>query len=115
MKEQTRLELNISSLVWENWDNQNRDTKETRTWWISHKSICNTTSCRFLVHGRSWVLFDLFVTYIPHTQPTLPPNLVFDVCVLEHQGQWGDVLLVHTFTAANLNCMFDAFVNLLGG
>lgn len=35
--------------------------------------------------------------------------------VLEHQGQWSDVLPVHTITASNLNGMFDALVDLFGG
>lgn len=51
-----------------------------------------------------------------HSEPaSIPPYLVLDVCVLEHQGQWSDVLHVHALAASNLNGMFDAFVNLLGG
>lgn len=42
-------------------------------------------------------------------------HLVLDVCVFEHQGEWSDVLPVHAITASNLNGMFDAFVDLLGG
>lgn len=37
------------------------------------------------------------------------------MCVLEHQGQWSDVLLVHALAASDLYGMFDAFVDLFGG
>lgn len=55
----------------------------------------------------------------PPTTTTKPAcelaHLVLDMRVLEHQGQWSDVLPVHTITASNLNGMFDALVDLFGG
>lgn len=48
-------------------------------------------------------------------QASLPAYLVLDVRVFELQGQWSDVLPVHTLTASNLNSVFDAFVDFLGG
>lgn len=44
-----------------------------------------------------------------------PVYLVLYVCVFEHQGQRSDVLPVHPIAASDLDGVFDAFVNLLGG
>lgn len=100
MKEQTRLELNISSLIWENWTNQQKKKKIKE----SHITVS-------IIH---------FVALISSCQtpsgPAPPPAyLVLDVCVFEHQRQRSDVLLVHTLAASNLDGVFDAFVDLLGG
>lgn len=65
-------------------------------------------------------LYLLKSSYQTQSEPAFIPSsiyfyLVLDVCVFEHQGQWSDVLPVHTLTASDLNGMFDAFVNLFGG
>lgn len=97
MKEQTRLELNISSLIWENWTNQKRSKKDQ--------------SQHNLLSG-----INLFPPTKPPSEPvSIPAYLVLNVCVFEHQRQWSDVLPVHTITASNLNGVLDAFVDLLGG
>lgn len=87
MKEQTRLELNISSLIWENWTNRGTGSSAVS---VTSDQLHNTAT-QSLTH------------------------LFFDVAVLEDEGEGGDVLPVHAIAAAHLNCVFDALVNLLGG
>lgn len=86
MKEQTRLELNISSLIWENWTK--RDPPRSQ--------------------------YDIRSTPPPPAGPPLA-HLFLDVSVLEDQGERGDVLPVHALAAPDLDGVFDALVDLLGG
>lgn len=90
MEEQIRLELNISSLIWENWTNQKRS---------------KSTSCALLY---------LVISCRLPVPASTSAYLVLYVCVFEHQGQRSDVLPVHPIAASDLDGVFDAFVNLLG-
>lgn len=72
------------------------------------------TSKRSQHHFALWAYKHTYIIAMQLPAST-PPYLVLYVCVLEHQRQRSDVLLVHALTAPNLDGMFDAFVNLLGG
>ena len=102
MKQQTMLELNISSLIWENC-----------------KKKCGIL--RNLCMDTIGDLYSFTVQMVAYTDSffslpaTLCSYLILNVWILEHQGQRSDVLNVHALTAPNLYCMFDALVNLSRG
>ena len=61
------------------------------------------------------IMCSVIVSYFLPVPASTPAYLVLYVCVFEHQGQRSDVLPVHPIAASDLDGVFDAFVNLLGG
>lgn len=83
--------------------------------WTFHPSSGRTGQSSPERKQSAWDSLWHELLFPPAGQLSMPAHLFFDVSILEHQGEWGDVLPVHTIAALDLNGMFDAFVDLLGG